>query len=108
MAIFGFSALMESMHESVNQEAKSEEMFELFEASVPDDIKSEITDGEISDVPEDSVEDDMDGNGIGSDEEKTIAKLISKIPPDDEGLSDDIDSLVDEAMESVMIEEGLL
>ena len=89
----GLSALMEAVNMSKRAENSSEELLEAFESAIDEDIIGFLTD-EDSDATEDTVENDMSGNGIGTDDEK-MEKLLSKIPPADEDIEDQLDNLTE-------------
>ena len=89
----GLSALMEAVNMSKRAENSSEELLEAFESAIDEDIIGLMTDEE-GDTTEDTVENDMSGNGIGTDDEK-MEELLSKIPPADEDIEDQLDNLTE-------------
>lgn len=96
----GLSALMEACRQSENAEVSNESLFESFDEKIDDDVKACLTgDDPDDDVLDDSVESDMAGNGIGTDDEK-MEKLLNKIPPSDEGIEEDIESLAESVIPS--------
>lgn len=88
----GLSALMEACKQSDKAEEKNDALFEAFNDAIDDDIKACLTGEEDGDIPEDSVEADMAGEGIGDEDEK-MEKLLQNIPPSDEGIEDQIEAL---------------
>ena len=93
----GLSALMEACKMSERSENADEEMMEAM-SEIDDDLISAMTDGEL----EDSVENDMAGEGVGDDAE--MEKLLEKIPPSDEGINNDIEDLVESFIPSDLSE----
>lgn len=94
----GLSALMEATSYSRTAEVENDSLMELFEGSIDDDIIDAVTGGNL----EDTVEKDIDGEGVGDDEE--IAKLISKIPPADEDIDEEISALSESVIPSDELE----
>lgn len=89
----GLSALMEACKQSENAEAVDESLLEAYSNAVDDDIKACLTDDDNEgDTLDDSVEADMSGEGVGDEDEK-MEKLLKHIPPSDEGVEDQIESL---------------
>ena len=88
----GLSALMEACKQSEIAEDNSDKLFEAFESAIDEDIISAVTGSNVTD---DSVEADMAGEGVNDDK---IEKLLEKIPPSDENVSDDINQLVEESL----------
>lgn len=97
MANYGLTALMESINRSETAQKQNDKLMVLFESVADDDIASKVT-GEDYELSEDSVVNDMAGQGIGYKDEKKLEKLIATIPEDD---SDDID-INEENIESVI------
>ena len=93
---YGLSALMEAVNMSKRAEDTSNELLEMFESAIDEDIIGCLTDDE-TDATDDSVETDMGGDGIGLDDEK-MEKLLSKIPPSDEGIEDQVEKLTESCL----------
>lgn len=93
----GLSALMEAVNHSERSEKENDEMLEAFEQSIgaDDAVVGCLMDDE-EDEGEDSVEDDMNGNGVGDDEE--MEKLLAKIPPSDEAMEEQIEGLTESCL----------
>lgn len=91
----GLSALMEATRMSRRAENQSNELVEMFESSIDEDIIGCLTDDE--DVTEDSVESDMNGHGIGTEDEK-MERLLSNIPPSDEDIEDHVERLTENCL----------
>lgn len=72
--MYGLSGLMEAMKQSESAEMAMVAEMNLMENATGDDVKDLF-------IGEDSVENDMAGNGMGEDERKKIEDFISKIPP---------------------------
>jgi hypothetical protein len=85
----GLSALMEACKLSEEAEMENEALFVAFEEAIDDDIIDAVTGRNM----DDTVENDMDGEGVGDDEE--MEKLLSKIPPADKDVDEQIDDLVE-------------
>ncbi len=94
----GLSALMEAVNHSKRANDESNQLTAMFEEAIDDDIIRAVTGKD-----EDSVETDMDGEGIGEDDEEMEA-LLSKIPPSDDLDEENLDAL-EEACESLIPEE---
>lgn len=90
----GLSALMEACNMSENSEIENDSLFEAFNNAIDDDIIDAL-DGN------DSVENDMNGNGVVNDKE--ISKLVDKIPPSDALVKEDIGSLTESLVPYDMI-----
>lgn len=88
----GLSALMEACKQSERADNKSESLYEAFESAIDDDIIAAVTGSNVTD---DSVEADMDGEGVNDEK---MEKLLEKIPPSDETVSDDVEELVEESL----------
>ena len=88
----GLSALMEACKLSEAAEKEDDSLIEAFEAAIDDDIKNAVTNNML----DDSVESDMDGEGVGDDSE--MEELLSKIPPSDRGIDKEIKDLVESMM----------
>jgi hypothetical protein len=88
----GLSALMEACKLSEAAEKEDDSLIEAFEAAIDDDIKNAVTNNML----DDSVESDMDGEGVGDDSE--MEELLSKIPPSDRGIDKEIEDLVESMM----------
>lgn len=89
----GLSALMEAVKHSERSEKEGEELTEAFEQSIDDTVVGCLM-GE--DDEDDSVEDDMNGNGVGDDDE--MEKLLAKIPPSDEAMEEQIEGLTESCL----------
>lgn len=85
--MFGFNTLMEAMNKSAAEQA-FDPIFEAATELDDDDVKELFIGG-------DSVEDDMDGNGISDADEARYEELLKKIPVDGEELEDDIEELTE-------------
>lgn len=95
---FGFTALMEAMQQTEKAEQQSVSLFEAMEDTVDDDVIAMVGGDEFTSMSDDDdIEADMAGLGI-DDEEKDMEKLLAMIPEDDEGMGDDIESLVESCM----------
>lgn len=92
----GLSALMEAVNHSERSEKESDEMLEAFEQSIgaDDAVVGCLMDDDGEE--EDSVEDDMSGNGVGDDGE--MEKLLAKIPPSDEAMEEQIEGLTESCL----------
>lgn len=92
---FGFTALMEAMQQTEKAEQQSVSLFETMEDIVDDDVIAMVGGDEFTSMSDDDdIEADIAGLGI-DDEEKDMEKLLAMIPEDDEGMDDDIESLVE-------------
>lgn len=90
--MYGLSSLMEALKQSETMENALNAEMELMEGAATDDVRDLF-------IGEDSVENDMTGNGMSEKEKKEIDDFISKIPPskdaaDDEGVEEAL-NLVD-------------
>lgn len=94
----GLSALMEACNYSKRMEDSNDSLIEAFESSIDDDIKDAVTGGNL----DDTVEKDMDGEGVGDDDE--IKKLVDKIPPADQDINEEISNLVESVIPSDLSE----
>ena len=92
----GLSALMEAVNMSKRAEDSSDELLEAFESAIDEDIIGCLVD-EDGDATDDTVENDMNGDGIGSEDEK-MEKLLSKIPPADEDIEDQLENLTESCL----------
>lgn len=90
----GLSALMEACKLSERAEEEDNSLIEAFEAAIDDDIKNAVTNNML----DDSVESDMDGEGVGDDKE--MEDLLAKIPPSDRGIDKEISDLVESVIPS--------
>lgn len=101
----GLSALMEATKHTKSAEAANESLLEAFNNAIDDDIKACLTreDEDDGDMLDDSVESDMAGDGIGDEDEK-MEKLLQNIPPSDEGIDDQIESLTESVIPSDELE----
>lgn len=84
--MYGLSCLMEALKQSETMENALNAELELMENSATGDIKELF-------IGTDSVENDMNGNGMSEKEKKEIDDFISKIPPskdaiDNEGVAE--------------------
>lgn len=92
----GLSALMEAVSLSKNAEETSDNLMVAFEEAIDEDVIGCLT-GDESGVGEDSVDSDMNGNGIG-DEDSKMQELLDKIPPSDEDVEDKIAELTESCL----------
>ena len=101
----GLSALMEATKLTKNAEEANESLLEAYDNAIDDDIKACLTgdDEDDGDAFDDSVESDMTGDGIGDEDEK-MEKLLQNIPPSDEGIEDQIESLTESLIPSDELE----
>ena len=90
----GLSTLMEAINMSKRSNDESDKLTAMFEEAIDDDIIKMATGKD-----DDTVENDMEGDGVGDDEE--MEELLSKIPPSDEMDEDDLEGL-EEACESCL------
>lgn len=87
---YGLNMLMEAMKSSEAAEAALEEELSLMDDSADDEVKRMM-------IGDDSVENDMEGNGMSEEERKKLEDFIDKIP------QTTTDNLGDEeAMETMM------
>jgi len=91
----GLSTLMEAINQSKRANDESDKLTAMFEEAIDDDVIKLATGKDV-----DSVESDMDGDGIGEDDEE-MEKLLSKIPPSDEMDEDNLEQL-EEACEAYL------
>ncbi|MCM1218319.1 MAG: hypothetical protein NC548_27855 [Lachnospiraceae bacterium] len=87
--MFGLNTLMEAVSDLNDRDISFDPILEAATDLVDDDVKQQFID--------DSVEADMAGDGISAEDEKKYEKLISKIPPYNEGIEEDIASLTESA-----------
>lgn len=80
--MYGLSSLMEALKQSETMENALNAEMELMEGAVTDDVRDLF-------IGEDSVENDMTGNGMSEKEKKEIDDFISKIPPSKDAASDE-------------------
>ena len=99
---YGLSALMESITRSETTQRQNDQLMGLFEATVSDDIATMVTGDDYSLNDEDSVENDMAGNGIGYEEEKKLEKIIDTIPEDETDSADFDEADITKVVESVL------
>ena len=90
--MLGLDLLMEAASSGLpDRDIPFDPIFEAAAELVDDDVKQNFI--------EDSVEADMAGDGISSEDEKKYEKLLSKIPAYNEGIEDEIkqmtESLID-------------
>jgi hypothetical protein len=83
----GLSTLMEAVNLGQRADDKSETLYSLFEGAIDEDIINAVT------GQEDTVDGDMDGEGVGDDEQ--MEELLSKIPPSDEMTEDEIENVTE-------------
>jgi hypothetical protein len=100
--IHGLSTLMESIHQTESYEKSNDKLMEMMEGVIDDGIMEAVTGEDIIDPIDDSVNSDMDGNGIGSEEEEALDRILDNIPPDDETIDDEMDDTMESILESVM------
>lgn len=89
--MYGLSCLMEAMKQSESAEAAMDSEMRLMESSAEDDVRELF-------IGEDSVENDMNGNGIDEAEKEKLEDFISqiplskdaKVPEDEEDVSEDV------------------
>lgn len=91
----GLSTLMEAINHSQRSNDESDKLATLFEEAIDDDIIRYATGKD-----DDSVESDMDGEGIGEDDNE-MEELLSKIPPSDEMDEDNLEQ-IEECCESLL------
>lgn len=89
-ATYGLNMLMEAMKSSEAAEAALEAEMTLMDESADDEVKRLM-------IGDDSVENDMEGNGMSEDEKKKLEDFIDKIP---QTSADNLDD--EETMESMM------
>lgn len=94
----GLSALMEACKMSESADVENDTLVEAFEAAIDDDIKAAVAGKSL----DDSVESDMDGEGVGDDSK--MEELLSKIPPSDEDIDEEISNLVESVIPSDLSE----
>ena len=87
MAIVGLSTLMEAVSDLPDRDITFDPIFEAAAELVDDEVKQHFI--------EDSVEADMAGDGISSDDEKRYESILKKIPSYNEGIGDEIDALTE-------------
>lgn len=80
--MYGLSCLMEALKQSETMENALIAELELMEGSAASDVKELF-------IGDDSVENDMSGNGMSEKEKKEIDDFISKIPPSKDAVSDE-------------------
>lgn len=71
--MFGLNILFEAIKQSESAEKELDNEMKLMESVTDDEIKRLV-------VGDDSIENDMEGNGIDEEEEKRLEEFISKIP----------------------------
>ena len=89
MSNYGLSALMEAMKQSETAEKSAQAEEKLMESIADDEVKRLI-------MGDDTVENDMDGNGIGHEEEEELEDFIKKIPASEDTATEEED--VEEAL----------
>lgn len=87
--MFGLDTLMESIAHH-DRDISFDPIFEAASELVDDEVKDEFI--------EDSVEADMDGEGITPDDEKKYEALLKTIPEYNDGIEKDIDTLTESFM----------
>ncbi len=92
---YGLSTLMEAINHSQRAEDSSDQLAATFEEAIDDDIIKYVTGDD-----DDEVEDDMDGDGIGEEDEE-MERLLAKIPPSDE-MDEEILEDLEEACEAFL------
>lgn len=94
MAAFGLSALMEAVNHTSRKQEQSNALLEAYEGRIGDDIISAVTGQE-----DDSLESDMDGEGVGDDE--TMERLLDKIPTSDEMDEEQVEQITESFFEDI-------
>lgn len=96
---YGLNILMEALHHTESAQNRSNVLTTLFEESIDDDIIGALIDDDTQPSDDDTVDNDISGNGIGIDEENKIKELVDNLPesptdksPDEEDLEDLIES----------------
>lgn len=89
----GLSALMEACKQSENAEVEENALFEAFDEAIDEDIRACLT-------GEDTVEEDMEGDGLDDEDDEKMEKLLKTIPPSDEGIEDQIEALTESMVPS--------
>lgn len=87
--MFGLDTLMESVARH-DRDISFDPILEAATELIDDEVKDEFI--------EDSVEADMDGEGISPDDEKKYEALLKTIPEYNDGIEEDIDSLTESLM----------
>lgn len=87
--MFGLDTLMESVTRH-DRDISFDPILEAATELIDDEVKDEFI--------EDSVEADMDGEGISPDDEKKYEALLKTIPEYNDGIEEDIDSLTESLM----------
>lgn len=95
MSQYGLSALMEAMKQSESAEKSAQAEQDLMESIADDEVKRLI-------MGDDTVENDMEGNGIGHEEEKELEDFIKKIPASEDDAAEE-----EEVEEALTLLEGL-
>lgn len=91
-APYGLSALMEAAKFTSRKEAESSALLEAYEDRIGDDVIAAVTGQE-----DDSLESDMDGEGVGDEEE--MQRLLDKIPPSDKMDEDQVEQITESFFE---------
>ena len=92
---YGLSGLMEAMKQSETAEAALEAELSLMESVADDEVKRLI-------LGDDTVENDMEGNGIGEEERKKLEDFIKKIPESTDNMNIYDDEELEEEIEETM------
>lgn len=94
MAAFGLSALMEAVNHTSRKQEQSNALLEAYEGRIGDDIIAAVTGQD-----DDSLESDMDGEGVGDDE--TMERLLDKIPTSDEMDEEQVEQITESFFEDI-------
>lgn len=92
---YGLNTLMEAIHQSEHAEHIADAHVALFESAADDDIKSAL-------IGDDSVESDLDGNGMTKKEADALNKFIEKIPTTKEEDIGDVEEITEEEVAETM------
>lgn len=91
----GLSALMEACKQTKSEEDSDTKLMEAFQDAIDDDIIDAVMGNDM----DDSVEADMDGDGVGDDSK--MEELLAKIPPSDEDIDDiSLESVIESCLPS--------
>ena len=85
---------MEATRFSSRKEAESSALLEAYEDRIGDDVIAAVTGQE-----DDSLESDMDGEGVGDEEE--MERLLEKIPPSDKMDEEQVEQITESFFEEI-------
>lgn len=103
MASYGLNALMECIAQEQSTQQKNDTLQTLFENEVPDRVTSLLMEADYGLDPEtDSVNNDMEGHGIGYGEEQKLNEVLDKIPEDPGEDPDVVENDLDDILECVI------